>query len=55
METPCIKVCSIDPGSGLCSGCHRSRGEIAQWSSYTDAERRRIMSELKQRALRSKG
>jgi len=50
METPCIKVCNIDPADGLCTGCYRSRHEIARWSSYTDAERRRIMQELKSRA-----
>lgn len=51
METPCIKVCVIDPVDGLCRGCHRSRHEIARWSSYSDAERRRIMVELKNRSL----
>jgi predicted Fe-S protein YdhL (DUF1289 family) len=49
METPCIKVCFIDPADGLCTGCRRSRHEIARWSSYSDAERRRIMQELKSR------
>jgi predicted Fe-S protein YdhL (DUF1289 family) len=51
METPCIKVCVIDPTDGLCQGCLRSRHEIARWSSYSDAERRRIMAELKSRSL----
>ena len=51
METPCIKVCVIDPVDGLCQGCLRSRHEIARWSSYSDAERRRIMAELKSRSL----
>jgi len=50
METPCVKICEIDPEDGLCQGCRRSRHEIARWSSYTDSERRRIMQELKTRA-----
>jgi predicted Fe-S protein YdhL (DUF1289 family) len=50
MESPCIKVCIIDPANGLCEGCRRSRHEIARWSSYTDSERRSIMQELKTRA-----
>jgi predicted Fe-S protein YdhL (DUF1289 family) len=49
MESPCIKVCVIDPANGLCEGCRRSRHEIARWSSYTDSERRGIMLELKTR------
>ena len=51
METPCIKVCVIDEASGLCSGCHRSRAEIAAWSSIGADSRRRIMAELPNRLL----
>lgn len=54
METPCINVCRIDPVSGLCEGCRRSRDEIARWSSITDSERRRIMDVLKTRAIPGK-
>lgn len=49
MDSPCIKLCVIDPRDGLCEGCRRSRQEIAHWSSYTDAERRAIMQALKSR------
>lgn len=49
MDSPCIKICVIDPRNGLCEGCRRSRHEIARWSSYSDAERRAIMQELKHR------
>ncbi|MBN8912113.1 MAG: DUF1289 domain-containing protein [Rhizobiales bacterium] len=54
MDSPCIKICVIDPTDGLCEGCRRSRHEIARWTSYTDAERRRIMAELKTRTPRVK-
>jgi hypothetical protein len=46
MDTPCIKVCAFDPATGLCAGCARTLAEIAEWSAYTPAERRRIMAEL---------
>jgi predicted Fe-S protein YdhL (DUF1289 family) len=46
METPCIKVCTIDPASGSCVGCGRTLGEIAAWASLAPAERRRIMARL---------
>ncbi|MBN9545544.1 MAG: DUF1289 domain-containing protein [Alphaproteobacteria bacterium] len=46
MESPCVKICTYDPASGLCLGCGRTLGEIAGWASFTDAERRRIMEAL---------
>lgn len=53
METPCIKVCAIDPVSGLCTGCARSLAEIAGWSRLSDAERRRVIDALPSRRLTS--
>lgn len=44
--SPCEKICTVDPGSGLCSGCGRSLHEIEHWVKYGDAERARIMQEL---------
>lgn len=49
IETPCNKVCTIDPASRLCAGCGRSLDEIARWTALTDAERARVMAELPQR------
>lgn len=49
METPCIQVCVIDPETELCSGCGRTRMEIARWTSMTPEERRAIMETLAQR------
>lgn len=55
MESPCVGICVISPKDGLCDGCFRSRHEIARWSSYSDAERRAIMQELKQRRVKASG
>jgi predicted Fe-S protein YdhL (DUF1289 family) len=49
IATPCIKVCAIDPASGLCFGCLRSLDEIAAWARLDDAERARILADLKNR------
>jgi predicted Fe-S protein YdhL (DUF1289 family) len=49
IQTPCNKVCTIDPASRLCAGCGRSLDEIARWTALTDAERARVMAELPQR------
>jgi predicted Fe-S protein YdhL (DUF1289 family) len=46
IETPCEKICVLDPVSGLCSGCGRSLSEIERWTAYSDGERSRIMAEL---------
>jgi uncharacterized protein len=46
METPCNKICVIDPSSRLCRGCGRTVDEIAGWAAMTDAERRAVMDAL---------
>jgi len=49
MDSPCIDVCVIDTRSELCAGCGRTLAEIATWSTFTPAERRRIMALLPER------
>lgn len=49
IKSPCILVCAIEPESGHCYGCGRSRDEIAGWVNYSPAERDEIMSLLPQR------
>ncbi len=44
--SPCTKVCTVDPVSGLCLGCGRSLAEIERWLAFTEAERTRIMAQL---------
>jgi len=46
IETPCTKVCTVDPGSGLCIGCGRTLAEIGGWTLLTAQERRDIMATL---------
>ena len=49
IETPCVKVCVVDPDSGYCIGCGRTRTEIASWLDIDAAERRAVMDTLPQR------
>jgi predicted Fe-S protein YdhL (DUF1289 family) len=49
IESPCTRVCAIDPASGLCRGCGRDLTEITHWIGLSAAERTRIMAELPQR------
>jgi predicted Fe-S protein YdhL (DUF1289 family) len=51
--SPCIKVCAIDGTTGLCSGCGRTRAEIAAWSAMSEAEKDRIMTLLPARRRRA--
>jgi predicted Fe-S protein YdhL (DUF1289 family) len=46
IESPCVKICIYEPGSGVCSGCGRTLDEIARWSQMSGEERRRIMAQL---------
>jgi hypothetical protein len=46
IESPCVKVCTLDARSGLCIGCGRTVDEIARWIEMSDAERARVTGEL---------
>ena len=52
IETPCIKVCTLDAASGQCTGCGRTLDEIARWGSMSAGERRTIMAALSERLAR---
>lgn len=49
IETPCVKLCVVDPDSGFCIGCGRNRSEIAGWIAMSPVERRAVMAELDDR------
>jgi predicted Fe-S protein YdhL (DUF1289 family) len=46
IESPCVKVCVVDPATNLCLGCFRTLDEIAAWSSMSPETRRQVMAEL---------
>ena len=54
MESPCVKICTYDPGTGLCQGCGRTLEEIGDWFSMSDAQRRAVMEQLPQRLEESR-
>jgi len=49
IETPCVKVCVVDPETQLCIGCGRTRGEIASWLGMAADERHRLVLALPER------
>jgi predicted Fe-S protein YdhL (DUF1289 family) len=48
VPSPCVDICRLD-AQGLCIGCRRTLGEIAEWSQASDARRLDILSALKTR------
>jgi uncharacterized protein len=48
VPSPCVDICRLD-AQGLCIGCRRTLGEIAEWSLAGDARRREILGELELR------
>ena len=54
IESPCIKVCVVDPATGFCIGCQRTIDEIAGWSAMTPEARRLVMADLPSRAARAR-
>jgi len=49
LESPCIRLCRIDPSSGLCEGCGRTLAEIAGWLAMSAETRRAVMADLPRR------
>jgi uncharacterized protein len=54
IASPCINVCTLDVVRNQCTGCLRTRDEIAGWLSYTHEEREHIMQSLATRAPTTK-
>ena len=51
IATPCVQVCMIDRGTGLCLGCFRTGEEISCWSTLSAGKRDEIMAALPLRRL----
>ncbi len=51
-ESPCNKVCVLDPVTGFCIGCGRTGAEIGAWLAMTEAERAALVAELPARLAR---
>lgn len=49
IKSPCVRICCVDPLSGLCLGCGRSLQEIGSWLAMSPEHRARIMAQLAER------
>jgi uncharacterized protein len=46
IQSPCISICRMDVDNRFCTGCWRTREEIAIWGTASDQTRREILSLL---------
>lgn len=44
IESPCVSLCRMEPETGLCEGCGRSREEIRAWKLADNAEKIAILN-----------
>jgi len=56
MQSPCTRLCTIDPATGWCLGCARSLDEIVEWGAASEARQREILAALpaRRRALENR-
>lgn len=54
-QSPCIRICQIDAGTGWCIGCGRTGEEIGDWLFMSTTQRLALMAELPRRLARLTG
>ncbi len=52
VRSPCVSICALGDDD-ICTGCHRSAREIADWVVSTDEERRAVLTRAAGRARRN--
>ncbi len=51
VSSPCVKICIVDPRSGICTGCGRTLAEIGNWLRFSESERLKVAAQLADRLL----
>ena len=49
LQSPCVSICELCQGLGICKGCGRSIKEIELWSGYSDAAKASIIEKSRDR------
>ncbi|MDZ7919379.1 YbaK/EbsC family protein [Rhodoferax sp.] len=49
VPSPCVNVCRMDTGSGLCEGCFRTIDEIREWGRSDDAAKKVMWTHITER------
>jgi predicted Fe-S protein YdhL (DUF1289 family) len=55
VASPCIDVCKLDPETGWCRGCLRTRDEIRAWKTMSDANKLETLDVLLTRIEQAAG
>lgn len=45
-DSPCVHICLMDYGLGLCIGCYRTLDEITHWANYSPEQKRALRLQL---------
>ena len=53
IQSPCVRICTLDTSAGVCLGCGRTIAEIARWTAMGAAERAAVMTQLPARLAAS--
>ncbi|MCK9451426.1 MAG: DUF1289 domain-containing protein [Bacteroidales bacterium] len=48
IKSPCQLICTYDEDR-ICIGCYRSLEEVANWDSYTEEEKRKVIDNTMKR------
>jgi predicted Fe-S protein YdhL (DUF1289 family) len=46
VQSPCLKLCTLDATGRTCLGCGRTTAEIAGWSRMDDAARQAVLDRI---------
>lgn len=46
VESPCRKLCALDPVTRTCTGCLRTLDEIARWGRMNDEDKRAVLRRI---------
>lgn len=46
VESPCRRICTLDPATRVCTACLRTLDEIARWGAMSDDEKRAVLSRI---------
>ncbi|MDZ7893427.1 MAG: YbaK/EbsC family protein [Rhodoferax sp.] len=49
IPSPCVNVCRMDTGSGLCEGCFRTIEDIREWGKSDDAAKKAMWVQITER------
>lgn len=49
VPSPCVKICRMDPLTGLCEGCLRTRDEIARWGVMSAEQKLETLNRIETR------